>query len=246
MTASGTFQTCRLSQKMSASRGRADVELARAGFRTWTHNRHFVRLCPFQCVRLCQYNVVLGQMGRTMRRRDLLSILGSAAAAWTFPARAQQPSKMPIIGLLGSKSPDLWKDRLNAFRQGLGEVGYTEGQNVTIEYRWAEGRNERLQALAADLVKQEVSVIVTLGSTPSAIAAKQATATIPIVVRMGSDPVEVGLVASLNRPGGNLTGVTTMGALLAPKQLELLHELMPSVTEFGLLFKSYKSRDHQY
>lgn len=181
------------------------------------------------------YDVGSEAFGAGMRRRDLLNLLGSVAATWTVAANAQQPSKKPVIGLLGSESPDLWIDRLNAFRQGLGETGYTEGQNVTIEYRWAEGRNDRLPALATDLVKQEVSVIVTLGSTPSAIAAKQATSAIPIVVRLGSDPVEVGLVASLNRSGGNLTGVTTLGVLLAPKQLELLRELMPSATEFGLL-----------
>ena len=169
-----------------------------------------------------------------MRRRDFVTALGLSALA-PLAARAQQPSKKPIIGLLGSESPDPWKDRLNAFRQGLGQAGYTEGQNVAIEYRWAEGRNDRLPALAADLVRQQVSVIVVLGSTPSAIAAKHATETIPIVFRIGTDPVEVGLVTSLARPGGNLTGVTTLGALVAPKQLELLRDLMPSVSEFGLL-----------
>jgi len=169
-----------------------------------------------------------------MRRREFVVALGLAGLA-PLTARAQQSPKKPVIGLLGSEAPDPWKDRLNAFRQGLSEAGYTEGQNVTIEYRWAEGRNDRLPELADDLVKQQVSVIVVLGSTPSAIAAKQATATIPIVFRIGTNPVEVGLVTSLARPGGNLTGVTTLGALVAPKQLELLRDLMPAATEFGLL-----------
>jgi len=157
---------------------------------------------------------------------------------------------MPVIGLLGSETPAAWRDRLSAFRQGLGAAGYTEGQNVAIEYRWAEGKNDRLSTLAADLVQQQVSVIVVLGSTPSAIAAKQATTRIPVVFRIGTDPVEVGLVASLNRPGGNLTGITTLGVLVAPKQLELLHELMPATTDFGLLLNptnpaiaSIESRD---
>src|SRR4051794_2240131 len=187
---------------------------------------------------------------RPMKRRDVFGVVGGAVATWTVAARAQQSSKIPIIGLLGSESPDPWKERLNAFRQGLGDIGYTEGQNVAIDYRWAEGRNDRLPALAADLVRQQVSIIVVLGSTPSAIAAKQATATIPIVFRIGTDPVEVGLVTSLNRPGGNLTGVTTLGVLLAPKQLELLRELMPTATDFGLLLNptnpvitSIESRD---
>jgi len=169
-----------------------------------------------------------------MRRREFVAGLGLAGLA-PLAARAQQPSKKPVVGLLGSESPDSWKDRLNAFRQGLSEAGYIEGQNVAIEYRWAEGRNDRLAALAADLVSQQVSVIVVLGSTPSAIAAKHATVTIPIVFRIGTDPVEVGLVASLARPGGNLTGVTTLGALVAPKQLELLRDLIPAGAECGLL-----------
>jgi putative ABC transport system substrate-binding protein len=169
-----------------------------------------------------------------MRRREFVAALGLVGLA-PLAVRAQQPSKGPLIGLLGSESPEPWKDRLNAFRQGLGEAGYTEGQNVAIEYRWAEGRNDRLPALAADLVNQQVSVIVVLGSTPSAIAAKQATSIIPIVFRIGTDPVEVGLVTSLARPGGNMTGVTTLGAMVAPKQLELLRDLVPGATEFGLL-----------
>jgi len=169
-----------------------------------------------------------------VRRREFIVTLGIAGMA-PLASRAQQPAKAPVIGLLSSESPELWKDRLDAFRKGLGEAGYVEGQNVTIEYRWAEGRYDRLPALAADLVRQQVSVIVALGSTPSALAAKQATAAIPIVFRIGTDPVEVGLVASLNRPGGNVTGVTTLGAAVAPKQLELLRELVPAATVFGLL-----------
>src|SRR5262245_5575625 len=142
-------------------------------------------------------------IGGPMRRREFVAALGLAGFA---PLGARAQSKKPIIGLLGSESPGPWKERLEAFRQGLSEAGYTEGHNVTIEYRWADGRNDRLPALAADLVKQQVTVIVVLGSTPSAIAAKQATATIPIVFRIGTHPVEVGLVTSLARPGGNLTG----------------------------------------
>ena len=169
-----------------------------------------------------------------MKRREFIALVGSATAALPVVTRAQQPA-MPVIGFLGSESSTLWANLVRAFNQGLGETGYVEGRNVAIEYRWAEGQNDRVPALMADLMRLQVSVIAVPGSTPAAMAAKAETTTIPIVFIIATDPVQVGLVASLNRPGGNLTVVVTLNVEIAPKRLELLHELFPTATSFALL-----------
>ena len=161
-----------------------------------------------------------------MRRRDFIILLAGAMGGWPSAARAQQKA-MPVIGFLGAASPGPFAPRVAAFRQGLSETGYVEGQNLAIEYRWAEGRYDRLPALAADLVARKVDVIVTQGADSSAIAAKDATSTIPIIFHTVNDPVATGFVASLARPGGNLTGVSLMYAELMPKLLELLLEVVP-------------------
>ena len=168
-----------------------------------------------------------------MRRREFITLLGGAA---TLPlaARAQQPAK-PVIGFVHPGSAQSFARPLSAFLKGLGETGYVEGRNVAIEYRWAGDRIDQLPAMVDDLVRRQVSVLAVLGSTPAALAAKAASTTVPIVFTIAGDPVQVGLVASLNRPGGNLTGVVTLNVEIAPKRLELLHELFPTATSFALL-----------
>jgi putative ABC transport system substrate-binding protein len=168
-----------------------------------------------------------------VKRRDFITLLGGAAAAWPLAARSQQPA-MPVVGFLHSASPDTYARYLVEFGRGLKDVGYIEGQNVAIEFRWAEGQFDRLPALAADLVRRRATVIVT-GGVPAGLAAKAATTTIPIVFSTAADPVEIGFVASLSHPGANLTGVTNLDIELGPKQLEVLHELVPAMSVVALL-----------
>ena len=169
-----------------------------------------------------------------MRRREFITLVGAAAGTWPFVARGQA-SATPVIGVLSSQSPAAVARPLNVFISTLKEAGYEDGKTVIVEYRWADGRYDRLPALAADLAQHRVAVIVTLGGDPPAIAAKAATSTIPIVFIVGSDPVKFGLVASLNKPGGNATGVNLFLAEVEAKRIGFLHELVPTATRIGLL-----------
>jgi putative tryptophan/tyrosine transport system substrate-binding protein len=175
-----------------------------------------------------------------MYRRELITLIGGAAIAWPLAAKAQQ-LPMPVIGYLSGWSPGDAPDYLAYFKQGLIEAGYSEGRNVAIEYRYAEGHFERLPELVADLVRREVSIIAIPNTTASAVAAKAATKTIPIVFSLGSDPVKIGLVASLNHPGGNLTGLTALQTAVTAKRLQLLHELVPRATKFAFFVNAANS-----
>lgn len=168
-----------------------------------------------------------------MRRREFLGLVGSAIVAWPLAARGQQPA-MQVVGFINGASPAAYARMLSAFLEGLGEMGYREGENVKIEYRWAQGELNQLSALAAELVHREVSVIVATG-TPAALAAKASTKTIPIVFETGSDPVQLGLVASLNRPGGNVTGIAQLAVEVVPKRLQMLSEMVPTARVIALL-----------
>ena len=186
---------------------------------------------PFECASLSRYDAM--GSGEAMRRREFITALGGVTL-WPATVWAQQLT-MPSIGILGSGSGAEMMPQITAFRRGLNELGYIEGKNVLFEYRWAEGHNDQLPGLAAALVQQHVALICTVGGTPPALAAKAATNAVPVLFGVGTDPVAFGLVASLSRPGGNVTGVTSLFDEVAPKRLALLHELLPAVTSVGLI-----------
>ena len=168
------------------------------------------------------------------RRKFLATLLGGTTVAWLLPARAQQPA-MPVIGFLNSGSAAEWVHLVAAFKEGLSELGYVEGRNVAVDYRWAQGQNDRVPTLAADLVARQVAVIVTMGGMTTALAAKAATATIPIVFIAGADPIDSGLVTSISRPTSNVTGINIFADVLTPKRQELLHELVPTASFVAML-----------
>jgi len=177
-----------------------------------------------------------------MRRREFITLLGGAAAGWPLAARAQQTQRMPVIGMLNGQSADSYSHLAEALRLGLKEAGFVEGQNVLVEYRWAEGRDERLPAMAVDLVNRQVAALVTGGSVWATISAKAATTTIPIVFTTGSDPVRLAFVPSLNRPGGNVTGVSFLAAQLIPKRVELASQLVAPNATLGFLGRTNEPR----
>src|SRR5215510_13532319 len=176
---------------------------------------------------------VVLKLGGYVRRRDFITLFCGAAIAWPLSARAQRADRKPVVGFLNAAIADHYTKFTNEFRRGLREMGFVEGQNVSVEFRWAEGHYERLPDLAADLISQRVAVIAAT-STPAALVAKKATTTIPIVFTTGSDPVELGLVTNIARPGGNVTGATQITMELGPKRLELLHQLVPKATVLAL------------
>src|SRR5262245_31269377 len=185
------------------------------------------------CKVLLHYGHRVVPRGGHMQRREFITVLGGAAVAWPFVARAQQ-STMPVVGFVNVASAERYAPQVSAFLKGLSEAGYVVGRNVAIEYRWAEGRVDRLPAMVADLVRRQVTVIAAT-TTPAALAAKAATTTIPIVFETGGDPIRLGLVTNLNRPGGNITGATQLNTEVMAKRVELLHELLPAAGLVALL-----------